>query len=432
MEVPEISPSEEAISPEEPPDWIQEIEESEIAAQVVSEELVDEVLEPEVEIEEQPNLEPQLEIEEAVSPTEIEVEAERIEPDLEESFDWLEESAREITPEPELEERVPEPTHDAERVEEIVADIEEPLDDAQIDSFLESLAAREDVAEFPAPIAAEDQDYSLVDETVEEKLIEEHIIPEELDESLVWLEQLAGEEPVEEFQPPIFVDDGEGEDITEVPDWLEEVAEKPEDLPGVEPIPEIEESPAEPLIPEADLSSMETIISKRPVEELIKEEEIPAEIPDETAIVSDEFQVEIISSEEPLAPIDLSAEPTDRVDLPEPTEEISQPVESLEPEWIDEAVTEEVVTAVEEAEPSSPLETARTSMERGDIGKALSSYAGLIDDNSEIDAVIEDLRRAIDRTPHEPMLWQTLGDALMKAGNLSDAIDAYRRGMEAL
>jgi len=82
--------------------------------------------------------------------------------------------------------------------------------------------------------------------------------------------------------------------------------------------------------------------------------------------------------------------------------------------------------------PTSPLETARFSLDRGDVGEAVSHYSELIVENKEINAVIEDLKRAIERTPKAPMLWQTLGDALMKAGQLSDAIDAYRRGMEAV
>jgi cytochrome c-type biogenesis protein CcmH/NrfG len=71
-------------------------------------------------------------------------------------------------------------------------------------------------------------------------------------------------------------------------------------------------------------------------------------------------------------------------------------------------------------------------MESGKLERALGQYSGLIEENSNVDEVIGDLKNAIENTPNEPMLWQTLGDALMKAGQLSDAIDAYRRGMEAV
>jgi cytochrome c-type biogenesis protein CcmH/NrfG len=45
--------------------------------------------------------------------------------------------------------------------------------------------------------------------------------------------------------------------------------------------------------------------------------------------------------------------------------------------------------------------------------------------------VIDDLRIAIERNPHQPILWQALGDAYMKADRLSEAIEAYRKGTEA-
>jgi cytochrome c-type biogenesis protein CcmH/NrfG len=46
-------------------------------------------------------------------------------------------------------------------------------------------------------------------------------------------------------------------------------------------------------------------------------------------------------------------------------------------------------------------------------------------------SVIEDLRIAVDRTPDNADLWQILGDAYMRDDQTDEAIDAYRKGMEA-
>jgi cytochrome c-type biogenesis protein CcmH/NrfG len=50
----------------------------------------------------------------------------------------------------------------------------------------------------------------------------------------------------------------------------------------------------------------------------------------------------------------------------------------------------------------------------------------------ELERVIEDLRTALERDPKKPDLWQVLGDAYMKNDQLTEAIDAYKRGMEVV
>jgi tetratricopeptide (TPR) repeat protein len=475
---PEAAPIEEAVPAEEAPDWLQElgepsldtgidwlqeIEDSEIEPPKVTEEAVEGLVEPAAEIEEiTPEVEgelswqPEFAVEEeppekVIEPSEP-VEFEALIPDLEESFDWLEESAREITPEPEMEAQPLEPSIPTERIDEITVDIEEPLDDDQIDSFLEGLAAREVTPEIPTPTGEMEVEEALAEEErVEEKLIEEHIIPEELDESLMWLEQLAGEEPVDEFQPPIFIEETEGEEVSEVPEWLEEVAEKPEELAvdsaEFEEAPMVDEAADDRDLLEPDLSSMDTIISRRPIEEPIVEDEIAEEIIEEP-IVEDEIAEEIIEEpqireespweilpeEEPQPTPDLGVEKVEEAEVPIPEPQVEAPIVPSEPDTLEEEELKERTPALEGTPPvpSSPLESARSSLERGEVEEALSHYTELIEENKEVSTVIEDLRRAIDRTPEEPMLWQTLGDALMKMGQLSDAIDAYRRGMEAV
>ena len=80
--------------------------------------------------------------------------------------------------------------------------------------------------------------------------------------------------------------------------------------------------------------------------------------------------------------------------------------------------------------PSSDWSYALAS--KDDLEGAVENYVSLINQKIELDAVIEDLRSAVDKTPDVPILWQTLGDALMQSGEISEAIDAYRRGMESV
>jgi tetratricopeptide (TPR) repeat protein len=460
VEVSEGMPEGEALT-QETPEWLQEIEQKGEEAVKLPlegieqiEELTLEVESPKEEIEEEPQWHPEFTKEEAE--TEIgfelieEIEAKVPEAALEESFDWLEESALEVTPEPEGPPQPVEPSYTREQVGELIESIEDPLDDDEVFSFLEGLAAREDMDGVEVPT----EEPSMVDSTLitdyeEEKLIEDHGLPEELDESLDWLEQLAGEEPVEDFSPPIFVEGLEEEEEAEIPDWLEEVAEKPERTPmdeiGVEEIKPTEEITEEPTPPISQLSSMETIISKRPTEEEVIQEETVEELPEEKLaepLPPDEAIEEIdewvwereIEEEPPIAeePAPIVSEPdTPVVGISEFEPEVAY--QEVSPDEVESREAEVHPTEEPTMDPhKSKLIEARRALESGEIEEALGHYSDLIEEKVELESTIQDLKTAIEKTPREPMLWQILGDALMKAGQLSDAIDAYRRGMEAV
>jgi len=81
--------------------------------------------------------------------------------------------------------------------------------------------------------------------------------------------------------------------------------------------------------------------------------------------------------------------------------------------------------------PSEILDNARQSFASGDIETALKHYSSLIRRKREVQVVIEDLRAALAFGTTHPAVWQTLGDAYMKADRLPEAIEAYRHGLEA-
>jgi cytochrome c-type biogenesis protein CcmH/NrfG len=78
------------------------------------------------------------------------------------------------------------------------------------------------------------------------------------------------------------------------------------------------------------------------------------------------------------------------------------------------------------------LELARTALERDEIDQAVHHYQNALMEKEYLDTIISDLKEATERSPHSPALWQALGDAFMKNNSFSDAIDSYRRGVEAM
>ncbi len=121
--------------------------------------------------------------------------------------------------------------------------------------------------------------------------------------------------------------------------------------------------------------------------------------------------------------------------------------------------TVEVVNIIEERiaavqEPAPPVETPKRSKPKGTgkltmpmdpvLGQArgelaganlngtLESYGRLIKKGRFLDEVIYDLRDALYRFPVDVNIWQSLGDAYMRANRLQDALDAYTKAEELL
>ena len=79
------------------------------------------------------------------------------------------------------------------------------------------------------------------------------------------------------------------------------------------------------------------------------------------------------------------------------------------------------------------LGQARNELSGSNIAGALESYIRLIKKGRFLDEVIFDLRDALNyRFPVDVDIWQTLGDAYMRANRLQDALDAYTKAEELL
>ena len=78
------------------------------------------------------------------------------------------------------------------------------------------------------------------------------------------------------------------------------------------------------------------------------------------------------------------------------------------------------------------LSAAQTALDSKQIKESMHAYSKLIKKNRLLDEVIHDLREAIYRFPVDIQIWQTLGDASMRANRLQDALDAYTKAEELL
>jgi len=149
-------------------------------------------------------------------------------------------------------------------------------------------------------------------------------------------------------------------------------------------------------------------------------------------------------------------EPETRPAEPEPM--ITQPEVKVPQSEVSEVVSiiEEKIAAVQEPEKMEPLVEprkepvmrkgtgkltmpfdpilgqARNELSGSNIHSALESYDRLIKKGRFLDEVIYDLRDALYRFPVDVSIWQSLGDAYMRANRLQDALDAYTKAEELL
>jgi len=78
------------------------------------------------------------------------------------------------------------------------------------------------------------------------------------------------------------------------------------------------------------------------------------------------------------------------------------------------------------------LNQAKSELERGDIPAALENYGKLIKKGKHLEESVRDLTESINRYPVEVGIWQTLGDAYMRANRLKEALEAYNKAEELI
>ena len=162
--------------------------------------------------------------------------------------------------------------------------------------------------------------------------------------------------------------------------------------------------------------------------------------PEEPTPVEVEAEIEPIAptppqppSEQPhVEPVPVEPEVEERPSMPSPPEPVEPVVEVTTTVSAVPETPEEPPTPPKRAEKdtSQLLEEARQALLSSDFERAAVDYGSLIKNNIELDSVINDLTTGLERDPNVPALWQALGDAFMKNNQLTEAIEAYQKGME--
>src|SRR5215207_4213407 len=253
------------------------------------------------------------------------------------------------------------------------------------------------------------------------------------------IEQKSAPQPVastEESAPELSTED--------IPSWLSELDKE-------------DEHAASPTAMDADLPAW---LRDETGENLAEPTRIePTRAADWQPVETREPEQELV---EPIAEVQYSQpdpEPfVPQVEAPAPKTEpepvMAQPeVQVAQPEVV--SIIEEKIAAVQEQEkpavPPAPhrerkpkgtgrltmpfdpvLGQARNELSGNNLSGALESYARLIKKGRFLDEVIYDLRDALYRFPVDVNIWQSLGDAYMRANRLQDALNAYTKAEELL
>ncbi len=198
---------------------------------------------------------------------------------------------------------------------------------------------------------------------------------------------------------------------TDLPDWLKGL-ERPAPAAHLEPVDVPDELPEWLRTPSAPAPAEEPPIWAR-------EEVAPVQPPAPTT-PSEWIPVD---TAEPVAPVEQPKP------APVPPVQKTQPVTPIPPKPGGTGMLARIPTQDKEAD---TLMLAQNALDDGKLNASMQIYSRLIKKGRLLDEVIHDLREAIYRYPVDVIIWQTLGDACMRANRLQDALDAYTKAEELL
>jgi hypothetical protein len=331
--------------------------------------------------------------------------------EAEELPDWLREAQEEA--EPDLEEFSLEPAAEGAAIveDDLPAWLQQEVDEGDLEPFEPSEPSPEE---------------SFTEVTAEEELPDWLREAEEEAEIAV----ASPVEPVTEMaaEAQEDLDDEEG-----LPDWLQgmeaELEEEEIARPGPESVDEYEPETAADVIEEAEkiiegAGKPETTEASAAPAEATIEEKAAAPVADAAPPASSRKMPDWLKK---LRAGDLEEE-DEQVAVP-PRPVVTQVAAAMTPSKVEPAAKPESVVP-EEAE--ERLRLARSARDTGDIDEAVQFYDSLVSSGMLLDRVIEDIRQTVKSYPSQPMLYQVMGDAMMKDGRLQSALDAYRMALSQL
>jgi hypothetical protein len=93
-----------------------------------------------------------------------------------------------------------------------------------------------------------------------------------------------------------------------------------------------------------------------------------------------------------------------------------------------------IPAAVSAPEAAAALERARNLVKENKVPEGLAEYETVIRANVDVEHVVGDLTSLIKQAPHKEnaAVYRVLGDGMMRAGRLQDALDTYRKALNLL
>ncbi|HTX90450.1 MAG TPA: tetratricopeptide repeat protein [Anaerolineales bacterium] len=241
----------------------------------------------------------------------------------------------------------------------------------------------------------------------------------------------------------------------DLPEWLKDlnkpVTPQPEPEPGPEApqaetdLPDWLRAPASP-----GQTHMLTPLGSAP-QSPGAEPEMPAWM-DETAPVADQaaptapeewVPAEKAPPSDPPSTVRLGSDEIPSADTPFQVPRIPIAVEPPTP--VKKAPAEQVASIPRDLKATGPLSSvppadkdadllsaAQAALAAGSLEEAMKTYAKLVKKGRLLDEVIHDLKETIYLHPVDVVVWQTLGDAYMRANRLQEALDAFTKAEELL
>jgi hypothetical protein len=338
---------------------------------------------------------------------------------------WLEQMASDKDTKPE--EPLPSPAKDVGTTPEWIQKVQEDQPAGSepeeiIPATLESTPTQEDIS-ITSWLSKMD-----VDEALEKKLGENpaEAVPATPAEELPdWLKDL--EKPVAPAEAP--------KADTDLPEWLRHPIPS-ESLESVTPAAESDSIPEAELPTWVDENAPVTgqAVPTMPEEWLPVEtnageisSSLPATVPAPVAESTPNIDFTGVSDSAPVPPDE--AKPVAETEPPAGSHPVSAPTPVRPPTLKQTGMLSHIPVLDKDAE---LLSSAQNVLDQNSLDDAMKKYSKLIKKGRLLDEVIHDLREAIYRYPVDVIVWQTLGDAYMRANRLQDALDAYTKAEELL
>ena len=278
---------------------------------------------------------------------------------------------------------------------------------------------------------------------------DEEISPETTEKDITistWLRKKDVEEALGKRQPTPDLSQSATTPTEELPDWLKDL-EQPfstdEKLKTEGKLPEWLNKPSQPTASDMSPQKAPGVSQERDLSAWI-DEEIPASELPTTRPTESSPEPEVPTWLDERIPANETPSPTSPGDWIPVDEKL--PLDS-EPKITPEQLLPEVETTSQPRFPRGTgilstipvkerdaelLTAAQDALGANKLNEAMQVYSKLIKKNRLLDEVIQDLREAVYRFPVDTIVWQTLGDASMRANHLQDALDAYTKAEELL